>query len=382
MSSEIMEIFKKISSQILIDLQELEGDYRTANLPLDKAQCMLYMAVAAVSVVCMWLVDTILFRGQPGQILFVALVRGFFVLVTAGFMFAINRVTRVRTFDLLLSGWTLFTLIFLLLFNFTRPADTLTTIFDIIAVFALYVLSPLKLRQNLILGGVFSAVTLLIDFFVKVGVGPAELAQAAAAHLIVQVLGLGAALQLQSYRRRSYKAFIEERDAREMVAYLANIDPLTKSLTRRHFFNIAESEFKRFERYRRPFAVLVLDADHFKQINDTHGHHAGDIVLRSLSLVAMEQKRVQDTFGRLGGEEFGLILPETTLEQACVVAERIRAVWEQSPSTMDGRLIHSTVSIGVAEAREGDKAFDNVLHRADLMMYQAKERGRNCVVAE
>lgn len=377
-----MEIFKKISSQVLIDLQELEGDYRTANLPLDKAQCMLYMAVAAVSVVCMWLVDTILFRGQPGQILFVALVRGFFVLVTAGFMFAINRVTRVRTFDLLLGGWTLFTLIFLLLFNFTRPADTLTTIFDIIAVFALYVLSPLKLRQNLILGGVFSVVTLLIDFFVKVGVGPAELAQAAAAHLIVQVLGLGAALQLQSYRRRSYKAFIEERDAREMVAYLANIDPLTKSLTRRHFFNIAESEFKRFERYRRPFAVLVLDADHFKQINDTHGHHAGDIVLRSLSLVAMEQKRVQDTFGRLGGEEFGLILPETTLEQACVVAERIRAVWEQSPSTMDGRLIHSTVSIGVAEAREGDKAFDNVLHRADLMMYQAKERGRNCVVAE
>jgi diguanylate cyclase (GGDEF)-like protein len=228
----------------------------------------------------------------------------------------------------------------------------------------------------------FTAGTLVINFFVKTGVDAGTLATAVSAQIIVHALGIGAALQLQSYRRKSYKAFVEERDAREMVAYLANIDPLTKSLTRRHFFSIAESEFKRFERYRRPFSVLVVDADRFKQINDTHGHHAGDIVLRSLSLVAMEQKRVQDTFGRLGGEEFGLVLPETSLEQARVVAERIRAVWEQTPSTMDGRLIHSTVSIGVAEAVEGDKAFDAVLRRADLMMYKAKERGRNQVVWE
>jgi diguanylate cyclase (GGDEF)-like protein len=96
----------------------------------------------------------------------------------------------------------------------------------------------------------------------------------------------------------------------------------------------------------------------------------------------MEQKRVQDTFGRLGGEEFGLILPETTLEQARVVAERIRQVWEQTPSNMDGKMIHSTVSIGVAEAVFGDESFDYVLRRADLMMYKAKENGRNQVAAE
>jgi diguanylate cyclase (GGDEF)-like protein len=228
----------------------------------------------------------------------------------------------------------------------------------------------------------FSICTLFIYYFVKVGVDPITLNVATAAQFIVHTLGLGAALQLQSYRRKSYKAFIDERDAKEMVAYLANIDPLTKSLTRRHFFNIAESEFKRFERYHRPFSVLVVDADRFKKINDTHGHHAGDIVLRSLSLVAMEQKRVQDTFGRLGGEEFGLILPETTLEQARVVAERIRKVCEQTPSNMDGRLIHSTVSIGVAEVGAGDESFDHVLRRADLMMYKAKEQGRNQIVAE
>jgi len=229
---------------------------------------------------------------------------------------------------------------------------------------------------------VFSVCTLYINYFVKVGMDPIDLNMAVAAQVIVHVLGLGSALQTQTYRRKSFKAYIEEKDAKEMVAYLANIDPLTKSLTRRHFFNIAESEFMRFARYRRPLSVLVIDADSFKDINDTHGHHAGDIVLRSLSLVAMEQKRVQDTFGRLGGEEFGLILPETTLEQAKVVAERIQTVWAKTPSNMDGMMIYSTVSVGVAEAQTGDKTFDDILRRADLMMYKAKDQGRNQVVSE
>jgi diguanylate cyclase (GGDEF)-like protein len=96
----------------------------------------------------------------------------------------------------------------------------------------------------------------------------------------------------------------------------------------------------------------------------------------------MEQKRAQDTFGRLGGEEFGLLLPETDLSQAIVVAERIQKAWEQTPCIVDGRLIHSTVSIGVAEAISTDKSFEDVLRRADRMMYKAKEAGRNRVMAE
>ena len=204
----------------------------------------------------------------------------------------------------------------------------------------------------------------------------------ATAQIIVHTLGLGSALQIQSYRRKSFKAYMLEKDAKEMVAYLANIDPLTKSLTRRHFFNMAESEFLRYSRYRRPLSILILDADDFKNINDTYGHHAGDIVLRSFSLVALEQKRAQDTFGRLGGEEFGLLLPETNLEQARIVAERIQKAWEQTPSNMDGEMIHSTVSVGGAEAAQNDKSFEDTLRRADRMLYKAKERGKNQVAME
>jgi len=375
-------MFKRLFSQVLIDLRELEGDYRVFNLQVDKAQSIISMIIAAVSVFGLLVVDAMLFQQRPDLFRWMLIYRGGFVLFTAAVIYAIVKVDKVRVFDRLILGWLSVTLLYLLTSNFTRPANYLTTTFDIIIIFAIYVLSPLKFQTNAILTLGFSIGTLYIDHFLKTGVDTISLEVATAAQLIVHLLGFGSASQLQTYRRKSFKAFMEERDAKEMVAYLANIDPLTKSLTRRHFFNIAESEFLRFARYRRPLSVLVIDVDDFKRVNDMHGHHAGDIVLRSFSLVALEQKRAQDTFGRLGGEEFGLILPETTLEQAKVVAERIQKMWEGTPSNLDGLMIQSTVSVGVAEAQAADKAFDDILRRADLRMYKAKEQGRNQVVSK
>lgn len=377
-----MEILKKLSGQMLIDLKELEGDYRATNLPVDKAQSVVYLILVTISIMVMAGVDRLVFLDRPDLFWWMIVYRSVSVLFTLVIAWFILRTDKVRVFDRLIIGWIATAILSLLLYNFTRPHNYLTTVFDIIVVFAIYALSPLRLPTNALLACLFSVGTLYIDVVFKSGVDPVNLNVAFSAQIIVHILGLGAAVQLQSYRRRSFKAYIDERDAKEMVAYLANIDPLTKSLTRRHFFNIAETEFKRFVRYHRPFSVLVIDADAFKSINDNHGHHAGDIVLRSFSLVAMEQKRVQDTFGRLGGEEFSLILPETNLEQACIVAERIRSMWEQTPSNLDGRLLPCTVSIGVAEAQTEDKTFDNVLRRADLMMYKAKQLGRNRVISD
>jgi diguanylate cyclase (GGDEF)-like protein len=308
--------------------------------------------------------------------------RAGYVLVTVALAFAVNKTTKVRIFDRLVFGWIFFTVIFVGLFNFTRPANYLATPFDIIIPFAIYTLSPLPMKQSLALAVGFSIGTLYVDHFHKFGVDPIALNAIVYALVIMHVLGISAALQLQSYRRRSFKAYLDEKDAKEMVAFLSNIDMLTKSLTRRQFLNIAESEFRRFLRYRRPFSILIIDADRFKSINDTYGHHAGDIALRSLSLVAMEQKRAQDTFGRLGGEEFGLLMPETNLAQGIVVAERIRQTWEETPVNLDGELIHSTISIGAAEAISGDESIEDLLRRTDRMLYKAKEAGRNRVMFE
>jgi len=367
----------------LIDLKDLEGDYRVFNFSIDKSQTIVEMIIAAICVLGMLHVDAMLFVGRPDLFWWMVIYRGSFMLFTAVTIYLIHRTERVRTFDRITTSWILVTILFLLFFNFTRPPGYLTTVFDIIVVFAIYVLSPLKFQTNLVLALVFSLATFYIDHFMKTGVDPIALQVATSSQVVVQLLGIGSSLQVQSYKRRAFRTYIDEKDSREKLAYLANIDPLTKSLTRRHFFSIAESEFRRFTRYRRSLSVLVMDADRFKTINDTYGHHAGDLALRSLSLVAMEHKRTQDTFGRLGGEEFGLILPETNLEKARVVAERIRSMLEQAPITMDdGTPIQVTVSIGVAEVNDDDQNFDNLMRRADLLMYKAKQQGRNCVVTE
>ena len=375
-------MFKGFFSQILIDLGELEGDYRVFHLKNDIAQSILSMSIASISMLGMLRMDALYFGDRPDLFMLLVTYRVGFVFLTILSMLAIHKARKVRVYDRLVLGWISFTILFLVLSNFTRPANYLTTAFDIIVPFAIYVLSPLKVFYSIALAFGFSMGTLYVDHFFKLGVDPFTLSAATAAQFVVHALGLGSALQIQSYRRRSFKAYMDEKDAKEMVAYMANIDPLTKSLTRRHFFNIAQSEFQRFSRYQRPLSALVLDTDNFKNINDTYGHHAGDLVLRSFSLVAIEQKRVQDTFGRLGGEEFGLLLPETNLERARVVAERIQKTWEKSPVNMDGVPIHSTVSIGVAEAGVEDKSFEDLLRRADQMMYKAKERGKNQVAAE
>ena len=378
----IGNFFKRIMGDLLTDLGNLEGDYRFSQLKGDIKQSLLYMVIISVSVLAMLKVDVMLFGNRPNLFMLMLFYRAGYVLVTFLVGVALYKTGRVRNYDRLIFGWMFFTILFLALFNFTRPVNYLTTSFDIIIPFAIYMLSPLRIQYTVALAIGFSAGTMYVDHVFKFGVDPIVLTVATAAQLIVHVLGWSSAVQLQSYRRKSFQAYVDEKDAKEMVAYLANIDPLTKSLTRRQFMNIAGSEFRRFSRYHRPLSILILDADYFKQINDTYGHHAGDLVLRSLSLVAMEQKRAQDTFGRLGGEEFGLLMPETTIDQALVVAERVCHMWEASPVNLDGKLIHSTMSIGVAEAISTDQSFEDLLRRADRMLYKAKGSGRNRVVAE
>jgi diguanylate cyclase (GGDEF)-like protein len=375
-------MFKRFFSQTLVHLGELEGDYRAFYLKSDIAQSIFSLSIASISILGMLRMDALYFGDQPRLLMLLLIYRIGFVFLTLLFMLAIRRASKVRIYDRLVFGWISFTILFLVLSNFTRPANYLTTAFDIIVPFAIYVLSPLKVFYSIALAFGFSMGTLYVDHFFKTGVDPVILSAATSAQIVVHALGLVSAVQIQSYRRRAFKAYMKEKDAKEMVSYLANIDPLTKSLTRRQFFSIAESEFLRFSRYHRPFSVLILDLDRFKNVNDTYGHHAGDLVLRSFSLVALEQKRAQDTFGRLGGEEFGLLLPETNLEQAKVVAERIQKTWQNSPVNLDGVPIHSTVSIGVAEAGIEDTTLDDLLRRGDQMMYKAKERGKNQVAAE
>lgn len=160
---------------------------------------------------------------------------------------------------------------------------------------------------------------------------------------------------------------------------LSSTDPLTGTNNRRRFLDLLGEEVERSSRYGRPLSILMIDLDHFKDVNDTRGHAAGDEALRSVTgAVARSGLRAVDFLGRLGGEEFAVALPETRCSEAMVVAERIRRVVEDTVIPSDEIGFRVTVSIGVTEHDPGEPQ-DLLLRRADEALYEAKRSGRNRV---
>ena len=169
----------------------------------------------------------------------------------------------------------------------------------------------------------------------------------------------------------------------ERINAMATTDGLTGLNNSRHFFELADREFVRYKRYGAPLSVFMIDIDHFKQINDTHGHAAGDQVLKHLAGKLMEQVRDSDIVGRYGGEEFAVILPETKLETAIDIAERVReAIENDAARTEDSGDIKYTLSIGVSIFTQDIQTVAAVFETADKGLYEAKASGRNRVVVK
>ena len=162
---------------------------------------------------------------------------------------------------------------------------------------------------------------------------------------------------------------------------LANIDSLTGANNRGHFMELATREMQRAARYKRGLSMVLMDMDAFKRINDTYGHACGDQALITLKNICTKNTRKMDVFARLGGEEFALLLPETSWERAADLAERLRKFLEDTVIKADGVEFKCTISMGVTEFGiwEHDN-LETLLHRADKALYKAKADGRNRVV--
>jgi diguanylate cyclase (GGDEF)-like protein len=166
----------------------------------------------------------------------------------------------------------------------------------------------------------------------------------------------------------------------EELERLATTDGMTGVYNRRHFLTLADREWARARRYGRPMSFLMIDIDYFKAINDGFGHQVGDEMIVHLSNLARDCKRDCDVLARLGGEEFALLLPETDLGQAEVVAERLRREVAANALVVASHAIPATVSIGVATALPGMKDVSDLMKAADQALYDAKHAGRNRVI--
>jgi diguanylate cyclase (GGDEF)-like protein len=161
---------------------------------------------------------------------------------------------------------------------------------------------------------------------------------------------------------------------------LASIDSLTQAFNRRFFLELMNREITRACRHKLPLSLLMMDVDHFKSFNDTYGHHAGDLALVHLVEQTRKVLRAQDVMGRLGGEEFAVLLPHTGHVGAQVLAEKLRTAISSSSLRVGAAELAVTVSVGMAQHRSGAEDLTELLERADQALYAAKSKGRNQVV--
>jgi diguanylate cyclase (GGDEF)-like protein len=188
----------------------------------------------------------------------------------------------------------------------------------------------------------------------------------------------------------AYFGFIRPKDQQILVAIdaltearldaenLARFDSLTGVLSRRALLDTLDTEVERAERYGRALTCIMLDLDHFKELNDRYGHQFGDRILHRIAQAISEHCRTNDHLGRYGGEEFLIILPETQIDDATKFAERIRLAVAET--TLDGSEERVTLSAGVAEWHDGEGSASRLISQADLALFEAKAAGRNRIM--
>ena len=162
---------------------------------------------------------------------------------------------------------------------------------------------------------------------------------------------------------------------------MAFIDPLANCNNRRSFLVNASTTFERSRRYNHTFAILFIDIDRFKDINDKYGHAIGDEAIKEMTRICQDNIRDSDVLGRIGGDEFGIILQECGLEFAIQTAEKLRERISDHIVSSDVGIIRFSISVGAATIVEADKDIYDVLKRADKNLYEAKRNGRNLVIA-
>lgn len=366
----------------VLDLGDLEPEYRRHHLNEDASQAAVFYAIWLVAGLGMIYFDHVVlgtsdaFRGTLG----IRLVSSALVV---GYLFAVRRIASVARYEWMSLALATVLAVSVLLVNATRPSDYIANfVLDILLPISMFLVVPNRLLFSSLSAAAFTAADLASLLLWRPGVQPMVRNVIIVTHCLALFLGWLMAARVNTFRRREFRLYQDEITSRRIIERIAHVDDLTGCLTRRSFLAALGHEFRRSRRFLRKLTVVLMDLDGFKAVNDCHGHHAGDELLRRFASAVSSQKREIDVFGRVGGEEFALVLPETSLEGATLLAERIRASWADTQVPFEDVVLRSTVSLGVTALRPTDEEPDAVLRRADRLLYDAKRAGRNCVAVE
>ncbi len=248
------------------------------------------------------------------------------------------------------------------------PNDALRIIWLFINVPCVYIL----------LGQKAGAMVTLSSMLLLLAGNPFFVAPYSGTELVDAVMGMGLlGFLFHVYRARSMSVYHRLQDSKERLRAMASTDVLTGLLNARAYYERCDQFLLATRRRRSPFSVLFIDLDHFKAINDRHGHAVGDAVLQCVGRLVAQGIRQSDLAGRIGGEEFSVLLPDTDAQGALVLAEALRRAIEAAQPEANGSRLYISASIGVALGGMAEQTIQDIQHQADLAMYEAKAAGRN-----
>jgi diguanylate cyclase (GGDEF)-like protein len=363
--------------------RDLYGQYRQYCLDNDIRQMVIGLVVIGLVAIVFSYSDYLLF-GSTGQFYSLLALRLTLLAATAIVIILLLKVVkRPAAYDLVVLAYGICAVSTCLYIGWTRPDSYMQyTALDVSIVVAIYLFFTCRRIIKTSLALLLTAGDLVIIALVRDQVGPLVWNVTFTSYMLVNMVGILFALRMEAFRRRRFLDILDEDNMRSELVRMASVDELTGIWNRRKFLELAENEAERYVRYTRPYSLMMIDLDYFKAVNDRFGHVSGDIALRQFTGIVRGQIRSTDIFGRLGGEEFGIVLPETGMEEALVLGERIcRALQSTDIIVLEGRTVRITASIGLAEACAEYGTLDAVISAADTALYRAKEKGRDCMEA-
>lgn len=361
----------------ILEPRELEKNYRQSHLKNDARQIQVIIALLAAIILGFGINDTWQISNEElrNQVRLLRVTMfGVSLLVIAN----LHKIHNAKVIDNVLLAWWLFIFSSVLFIDASRNSSYMGhLITDILLIIAVYSTTHFRFCYQLFAALFFTTGSLLLFAHVKALPPETSVFFCFASLVLANALGIIQALQIHRVRRQQYKAISGERHLRKIMEHLAHTDELTELNNRRNFFSLARVELRKCKRHGRPLSLAAMDVDYFKTINDTYGHHAGDIALKQLAQLLKEQCREEDIVARIGGEEFAILFPESSLEDARKSAERLREFCQNMKINSGEQEFSMTLSIGLTQTRETDANIDETLSRADDALYQAKRNGRN-----
>jgi diguanylate cyclase (GGDEF)-like protein len=350
---------------------DLEKEYRQSYLKRDVRQTTISLMVILLPLVA-FIGNDFVFYGATEFFFYLLGGRLAFILFTGGIIAFIQRTDSYKKYDWYLFSWALVGTVLLIGLNYSRPTYYIGySIIDIVIILLIYFGIPSRIVFWLSITAVHSIATVVLILVFRTGIELPTVYAILLSLLLVNVGGFLITRRMTYYKRSQFLAFQE-------LDELASKDSLTGIYNRRMFMELTERELTRLKRYDRSFTLLAIDLDQFKRINDTYGHLEGDAVLKKFVEAVNTQIRKTDLFGRVGGEEFCVLLVETNLTMGIEIAGRIHnKCREATVMTRAGQKINFSISTGITEVQKTDINLDQIIRRADSALYRAKEGGRD-----